>query len=229
MTISKKSLRKLTTVASKLAHAKIKHLRNIHPGVVLQRDFLIPLNISVRQLAKGTGLPLKQINELIRGEIGITVEDAIRLGEFLKTGPEFWIKLHANYDVDESMHKDLSSNLNTLNSPKNTWACKVLRGGLLIIPKELCKRYDIEAGDDFEVISQDRTLILIQTKNRPRAYNKIVKFAMEVLNSRESAILWLHEPQFGLGWEIPIDYMRTAKGANEIYALLGGIQHGMPA
>lgn len=229
MKISKKTVSKQTEVTSKLAHAKIKHLKNIHPGEVLQKDFLIPMNISVRQLAKGTGLPLKQINELIRGKIGITAEDAIKIGEFLKTGPEFWIKLHANYDVDESMHEDLSSNLNKLNSPNKTWAGKVLRGGVLRIPKELCERYDIETGDDFEVMSQDRILVLIPTKNRPRAYNKILKFAIEVLNSRESAILWLHEPQFGLDWEIPIDYMRTAKGAEAVYTLLGGIKYGMPA
>jgi len=230
MKISKKPLSKQTAVASQGTHTKTKHLiKNVHPGEVLQRDFLVPMNISVRQLAKGTGLPLKQINELIRGKIGIAVEDAIQLGKFLKTGPEFWIKLHASYNVDESMHKDLSPNLNKLNSTKKIWAGKVLRGELLIIPKELCKRYDIKAGDDFEVIPQDKTLILIPTKNRPRSYNRILKFAMEVLNSMESAILWLHESQFGLGGEIPVDYMRTAKGAEAVYSLLGGILYGAPA
>ena len=42
-------------------------LKNIHPGEVLQEEFLLPLNISAYRLAKDIAIPQTRISEIIKG------------------------------------------------------------------------------------------------------------------------------------------------------------------
>ena len=80
----------------------MKHLKNIHPGEVLQEEFLAPMGISVYRLAKETGLSQTRLGQIIRGERNVTAETAIKIGRFLSTGPEFWMNLQALYDIEEA-------------------------------------------------------------------------------------------------------------------------------
>lgn len=80
----------------------MKHLKNIHPGEVLQEEFLAPMGISVYRLAKETGLSQTRLGQIIRGERNVTAETAIKIGRFLNTGPEFWMNLQTLYDIEEA-------------------------------------------------------------------------------------------------------------------------------
>jgi len=80
----------------------MKHLKNIHPGEVLQEEFLGPMGISAYRLAKETGLSQTRLGQIIRGERNITAETAIKIGRFLNTGPAFWMNLQALYDIEEA-------------------------------------------------------------------------------------------------------------------------------
>ena len=80
----------------------MRHLKNIHPGEVLQEEFLVPMGISVYRIAKETGLSPTRI---IRGNRGITAETAIKIGRFLNTGPEFWMNLQSLYDIEEAKRR----------------------------------------------------------------------------------------------------------------------------
>ena len=44
-------------------------LYNIHPGEVLNEEFLIPLGISAYKLCKDTDLPQTRISEIIKGTV----------------------------------------------------------------------------------------------------------------------------------------------------------------
>jgi addiction module HigA family antidote len=83
----------------------MKHLKNIHPGEVLQEEFLAPMGISVYRLAKETGLSQTRLGQVIRGERNITAETAVKIGRFLNTGPEFWMNLQALYDIEEAVKR----------------------------------------------------------------------------------------------------------------------------
>ncbi|MFZ3137673.1 MAG: HigA family addiction module antitoxin [Thermodesulfovibrionales bacterium] len=85
--------------------AKMRHLKNIHPGEVLQEEFLVPMGISVYRIAKETGLSPTRLGQIIRGNRGITVETAIKIGRFLNTGPEFWMNLQSLYDIEEAKRR----------------------------------------------------------------------------------------------------------------------------
>lgn len=66
------------------------------PGVTLF-DLLEERAMSQVELAKRTGLPLKTINEVIKGKTTITSETAIQLERVLGTRADFWIQREANY------------------------------------------------------------------------------------------------------------------------------------
>ena len=83
----------------------MRQLKNIHPGEVLQEEFLEPMGISVYRIAKETGLSPTRLGQIIRGNRGITAETAIKIGRFLNTGPEFWMNLQSLYDIEEAKRR----------------------------------------------------------------------------------------------------------------------------
>ena len=83
----------------------MRHLKNIHPGEVLQEEFLGPMGLSVYRIAKETGLSPTRLGQIIKGSRGITAETAIKIGRFLNTGPEFWMNLQSLYDIEEAKRR----------------------------------------------------------------------------------------------------------------------------
>jgi addiction module HigA family antidote len=70
-----------------------------HPGEILREDVLVPLNMSVNQLAKLLTVDSARLNEIVRGRRGITADTALRLARYLGTTPEFWLKLQVHYEL----------------------------------------------------------------------------------------------------------------------------------
>ena len=72
----------------------------IHPGVILEEEFLEPLGLSAYALAKAIGVPRNRITGILRGERAITADTALRLGRFFAMSPEFWLGLQMDYDLE---------------------------------------------------------------------------------------------------------------------------------
>ena len=70
-----------------------------HPGEMLREEFLIPMELSQRELANGINVPYQRINELINGKRGITPSTALRLAKFFGTTPGFWMNLQLRWDL----------------------------------------------------------------------------------------------------------------------------------
>ena len=81
---------------------------NTHPGKILFKDFLSPLDISVERLAKEIKLPVKTIQSLIDEKSSIDVSIALRLSRFFGNSPEFWLNVQKNYDM-RLISKELAS------------------------------------------------------------------------------------------------------------------------
>ena len=79
---------------------KCKALTNITPGEILDEDLLKPLKLSQYRLAKDFGVPARRINEIVKGERGITADTALRLGRFFNRSPQFWLNLQSHYDLE---------------------------------------------------------------------------------------------------------------------------------
>jgi addiction module HigA family antidote len=70
-----------------------------HPGIILLKEFLEPLELTQKALATHVGVPVQRVNEIVRGKRGITPETAWLLSEALRTTPEFWLNLQSAHDL----------------------------------------------------------------------------------------------------------------------------------
>ena len=78
----------------------MEKLPPVHPGEVLQEEFLEPLGLSQNRLALAIRVPARRINEIVLGKRGVTADTALRLGRFFGVSPQFWMNLQARYDLD---------------------------------------------------------------------------------------------------------------------------------
>jgi len=70
-----------------------------HPGEMLRDEFLVPMNISQRDLANAIHVPYQHINELVNQERSITPSTALRLAKFFGVSAEFWLSLQIRRDI----------------------------------------------------------------------------------------------------------------------------------
>ena len=90
----------------------MKRLKNIHPGDILQEEFLLPLNITAYRLAKDTGIPQTRISEIVKGNRRITAGTALRFSKYFGTTAKFWLGLQDDFDLEEeklSKEKELNN------------------------------------------------------------------------------------------------------------------------
>ncbi|HET6564903.1 MAG TPA: HigA family addiction module antitoxin [Xanthomonadales bacterium] len=80
-------------------------MTNIHPGEVLREEFLGPLGLSQKQVARDISVPPRRINEIVLGKRAITADTAIRLARYFGTTEKFRVGLQADYDLEEARHK----------------------------------------------------------------------------------------------------------------------------
>ncbi len=79
----------------------MERLPNIHPGEILQEEFLIPLNITAYRLSKDIGIPQTRVSEILKGNRRITADTALRLSCYFGNSPKFWLGLQDDYDLEE--------------------------------------------------------------------------------------------------------------------------------
>lgn len=79
----------------------MERLKNIHPGQILQEEFLLPLGITAYRLAKETFLPQTRISEIIKGNRRISADTALRFAKYFGTSAKFWLGLQDDFDLEE--------------------------------------------------------------------------------------------------------------------------------
>jgi addiction module HigA family antidote len=81
----------------------MKKLRNIHPGEILLKEFLEPLEISCYRLAKDLGIPQTRVSSIVNGTRRITADTALRLSLYFGNSPKFWLSLQDDFDIEEEL------------------------------------------------------------------------------------------------------------------------------
>lgn len=76
-------------------------LANIHPGEILNEEFLLPLQISAYRLSKDLEIPQTRISQIIKGKRRITADTALRLSLYFGNSAKFWLGLQDDYDIEE--------------------------------------------------------------------------------------------------------------------------------
>jgi addiction module HigA family antidote len=72
----------------------------IHPGEVLQEEYLGPLGVSQYRLAQAIAVSPRRINEIVHGKRGISADTALRLARYFATSERFWLNLQSRYDIE---------------------------------------------------------------------------------------------------------------------------------
>lgn len=75
-----------------------KRLRT-HPGEVLREEYLLPLGLSARALAKALDVPANRLSEIVRD---VSADTAIRLDRYFGTDPRFWLNLQAAHNLSKA-------------------------------------------------------------------------------------------------------------------------------
>ena len=77
----------------------------IPPGEILLEEFLKPMGIGQVDAARRLRISLNRLNEIVLGKRGITADTALRLARLLRTSPQFWMRLQADWDLHEAMQR----------------------------------------------------------------------------------------------------------------------------
>jgi antitoxin HigA-1 len=77
----------------------------IPPGAILLEEYLKPLGIGQLEAARRLGISLNRLNEIVLGKRGITADTALRLARYLKTSPQLWMRLQADWDLHQALQR----------------------------------------------------------------------------------------------------------------------------
>src|SRR5665213_1520489 len=75
-----------------------------HPGQMLKEEFLIPLGLTQRELARQLKISYPRLNELIHARRGMTPDTALRLEMLLGVEAQFWLNLQLAWDLYHVKH-----------------------------------------------------------------------------------------------------------------------------
>ena len=70
----------------------------VHPGEILQEEFLNPLGLSVNVLAEALQIPHSELHDIAMKRCGVSSDIAMRLAQYFITTPQFWLNLQLDYD-----------------------------------------------------------------------------------------------------------------------------------
>ncbi|MGB8540810.1 MAG: HigA family addiction module antitoxin [Candidatus Acidiferrales bacterium] len=85
-----------------------KKLKPVHPGEILNEDFVRPYGLSMNKLALELRVPVTRIADIVAERRGITSDTALRLGRYFKTTPQFWLNLQTKYDLENTEDEKLA-------------------------------------------------------------------------------------------------------------------------
>lgn len=75
-------------------------LKPIHPGELLQHEFLTPMGITKYRLAKEIGVPAQRIGEIVAGRRAVTADTDLRLCRFFGLSDGYWVRAQAAHDLE---------------------------------------------------------------------------------------------------------------------------------
>jgi len=94
-----------------------RQISPVHPGEILNEEFLKPLGMTINALAIALRVPSNRIYAIVEGARGISGDTALRLARYFGTSAEFWVNLQAHYDL-EIARKDAEEDIQRAVQPR---------------------------------------------------------------------------------------------------------------
>lgn len=125
----------------------MKSIKNIeHPGRILFKQFMEPLDITSHRLAMHLRVTPQRIGEILHGKRGITAETALRLSKLFDTSPEWWLTLQMNCELSKAktqweniINQEVNS-LGSVNSIVKKFSTKQIKTNKQITNKQTTKQ-----------------------------------------------------------------------------------------
>jgi len=72
----------------------------VHPGALLREDILPYVEMPKAEIARALGISRAQLYAILSERAPVTAPMALRLGRFFGNGPELWLNMQSNYDLE---------------------------------------------------------------------------------------------------------------------------------
>jgi addiction module HigA family antidote len=76
-----------------------------HPGEVLKDGVFVDTGVTVTAAAKALGVTRTALSRVLNGKAAVSADMALRLAQWLNTGPEVWLNMQAAYDLWQARQK----------------------------------------------------------------------------------------------------------------------------
>lgn len=89
----------------------LRGLPPVHPGALLREDVLPRVSMTKSDIARSLGISRAQLYALLAEKAPVTAAMALRLGRFFGNGPELWLNMQSNYDLEflaRTMERELA-------------------------------------------------------------------------------------------------------------------------
>jgi len=70
-----------------------------HPGVMLLKEFLVPLGMTQKEFSSRLDWTYARVNEIINGHRGVSADSALVFADVFSMEPEFWLNLQRDWDL----------------------------------------------------------------------------------------------------------------------------------
>lgn len=77
----------------------------VHPGGIILRECIEPLNLSVTAFAEQLGVSRKTLSKIVNERGAVTPDMALRLSRRLGTTPQIWMNLQGRHDLWVAEHE----------------------------------------------------------------------------------------------------------------------------
>ena len=72
------------------------------PGEILKEEFLVPMNLTQKELSIHINVDIKVINRLVNNKTSVSPELALKLASAFNTSPEFWFNAQLAVDIHKA-------------------------------------------------------------------------------------------------------------------------------
>jgi addiction module HigA family antidote len=92
-------------------------LAPFHPGALLREDILPHVDMPKSHIARALGISRAQLYAILSEQAPVTASMALRLGRFFGNGPELWLNMQSNYDL-ETLGRSMAADIGRIPALK---------------------------------------------------------------------------------------------------------------
>jgi addiction module HigA family antidote len=78
---------------------KLNKKNNEHAGILLNEEFVIPMKLSLHQIANAIDVDASRLSEIIKGKVRISADMDYKLTQFFELSQGYFLRIQQKYDM----------------------------------------------------------------------------------------------------------------------------------